>query len=298
MFDTPTLPIDVARAMPIAEPPGRERAVEPFVTSLGTVGLPVPATLQAILDAMGTIRGQATGSSASSIGGALLDDLIAGHATADEITKSIEDAAVSEALAGARSNIRGDLLKLAVKRFHKALIDGAADEILDELRPRVTAAVAKFTAARAADVPLHLSPTEFMNTATPAQLVAWQDVRVACATLDQVAGFLRPLGPLGDLPVVGNYEEYSKYPVPHYAAFFLGAGALGATVEAFASPNKNAQDVRTSVWLRIPVKLSTVAEANEAMRAWAESAWAAGPKGTDARFKNPYVLPEGKGAGQ
>ena len=207
---------------------------------------------------------------------------------------------VSEERRGRAQQVEAELLQVFCERLEQS----SGDEVLSLLRkPFDTAALTLGEALAVVDIPN--DPQEFMNSATPEELVAWQSVKPAVATLDRVAATARMLGPGGVFPLVPDPRATD----PGLEAGWLDSRAVMCTsgdllsaCAQFQRPSP-AADVRTSPWLRVTPHLHTVASAAERIRSWAESEWAAReaqrptsgrlrPDGTliaDVR-RNPFAL--------
>jgi hypothetical protein len=78
--------------------------------------------------------------------------------------------------------------------FCQRLEDGGGDEVLSLLRKSFDASASILRRALATvDIPN--DPQAFIETASPAQLTAWQSVKPAVARLDRVAAVARIFGP-------------------------------------------------------------------------------------------------------
>ena len=179
---------------------------------------------------------------------------------------------VSDERRGIAAQAEGELLRV----FCERLESGGADAVLTLLRKPFNAA-AKTLRDALAVVNIPNDPQEFMNSATPEELVAWQSVKPAVATLDRIAAIARMLGPNGVFPLVPDPRATD----PGLEAGWLDAravmctdGDLLAACMAFQQPNP-AADVRTSPWLWVDPHLHTVASAAERLRLWAEGEWQA-----------------------
>ena len=193
-----------------------------------------------------------------------------------EIDTQFETAAirrlVSDERRGSTQQVEAELLRV----FCERLESGGADAVLTLLRKPFNAA-AKTLRDALAVVNIPNDPQEFMNSATPEELVAWQSVKPAVATLDRIAAIARMLGPNGVFPLVSDPRATD----PGLEAGWLDSraamctdGDLMAASMQFQRPSP-AADVRASPWLRVTPHLHTVASAAERIRSWAESEWAA-----------------------
>ena len=179
---------------------------------------------------------------------------------------------VDEQRRGSTQPIENELLRV----FCEQLEQGGGDQVLDLLRkPFDEAAQTLRKALATTDIPN--DPASFIETATPAEVTAWQSVRPAVAALDRVAAIAAAFGPNGAFPLVADPRATD----PGLEAGWLDAravmctdGDLLAACMAFQKPNP-ANDIRTSPWLRVEPHVHTIGSAAERIRLWAEAQWQA-----------------------
>jgi hypothetical protein len=129
---------------------------------------------------------------------AALDDGTDDKAIAAQFETAALAGLVGEQRRGSAQRIEAELLQEFCRRLDE---QGAGDQVLDLLRkPFQAAAKTLREALQTVDIPDDAG--SFIESATPAELTAWQSVRPAVATLDKVAAIARMLGPNGVFPLV------------------------------------------------------------------------------------------------
>jgi hypothetical protein len=192
-----------------------------------------------------------------------LDDLLA---------KASTEAAANEY----RQLFRTQAERKFLQRFYVALGDGAADEILDGLRPQFDTAAAELAAARAV-VDMRATPERLLNvTATPEEQAAWRSLPDLIRTLDRIGAIAAAFGlysqhfPLVEDPRQNDVSIDFRW--CHDYALMATTGDLLKASAAFRAARPNWQ---ASPWLRVTPKLATITEARERVRVEAEADFAA-----------------------
>ena len=112
----------------------------------------------------------------------IVDAAADGTLTADRITHLIAEAARAQSIATYTGELRQRTERLFVGAFYEALQDGAADEILDSLRPAFDTAAEAIAQARDL-IPVETPAEMFLHSAKPAALSAWQSLDDHLATI-------------------------------------------------------------------------------------------------------------------
>jgi hypothetical protein len=187
----------------------------------------------------------------------------------ERAAKLITAAAQIEHDAEYRKGLRQRAEVLFVERFYRELCGGAADQILDSLRPGFDSAAQVLEAATAA-VDINANPAQLAETGTIEQLEAWRSIRPAVAKLDACSGIARAFGPrsinvgvLDQPPLIDPIDLVDE-------AVMCSADDLVQAGKAFRARRA---DISTCPWLRITPKLNAITEAEERLRAWAEVEW-------------------------
>ena len=153
--------------------------------------------------------------------------------------------------------------------FHQALDDGAADEILDSLRPAFDTAGEAIAGARDL-IPAEQPAEQFLHTAEPAALAAWQSLDGHLAVINAIAAIASAFGPrLGKFPLITEYAGGDGFRL-NDRAIFCCAGELESDSRPFGLPDRGH---RTSPWFKTPLRLHTVESARDRYRQWAASEW-------------------------
>ena len=103
----------------------------------------------------------------------IVDAAADGTLTADRITDLIAEAARAQSIATCTGELRQRTERLFVGAFFEALQYGAADELLDSLRPPFDPAAEAIAQARDL-IPVERPAERFLSDAKPAALTAWQ----------------------------------------------------------------------------------------------------------------------------
>jgi hypothetical protein len=198
-------------------------------------------------------------------------DLIVSAAAEGKLTpKSLDDllakAAAASATNGYRQAFRHKADKAFLRRFHSALVDGAADQVLNGIRPQFEAAAKDLAAARAA-VDLDATPQRLLNvTASPEEQTAWGRLPELVRQISQLSAIAATFGPTADLAVIDGLTKNDNLLHLEWIddrALMCTEGNIVTASNTFRRPNPHWQ---TSPWLRVPLKLATIAEAQEKIR--------------------------------
>ena len=163
----------------------------------------------------------------------------------------------------------------AVYAFTKALENGGADTIIASLTTRFDAAAKALTEC-AEHIDPNMDPDTALRSSTDDRVrVAWQDIDRHVITLDKVAAVVTQFGGksltfgLIELPNnlggTGRLDDRALMAVDHQKLDITRASAI------FNQPGTH----RRSPWFlaAAALKLNTIGEARETIRAWAEQAW-------------------------
>ena len=243
-----------------------------LVADVESLGGKAPKTLHNLLDAHAALT--APPAPASDPLATILDAATDGTLSAKKLAELIDASAQSRAA----ETFRGDLARRAagelVRRFGVELLNGAADEILDSLRPAFEQAAATIDEALQL-VDLSQPYEEFVNSADPDQLAAYQRLRPAAATIDQIVSLATRFGPRSlSWPLIVSPVEGGIYdafvPVEDRALFVVPpGGSIGSWSNMWRSYNPGGMGMRTSPWMTGGLRLNSVSEAREHVRVFA-----------------------------
>jgi hypothetical protein len=237
-----------------------------LVGDVEKAGGTVPDSLQNLMAGFDDISGQITQPRSDPVK-QILDAYAAGKP--EQAAKLITAAAQIEHDAEYRTGLRQRAAVLFVERFHLQLCEGAADEILDSLRPQFDAAAQTLEAASTV-VDINANPAHLAETGTAEQLEAWRSIRPAVAKLDAISMIASGFGPRS-----GTFGVLDQPPL--IDPIDLVDEALMCTdsdiVQAGKAFRARRAEINTCPWLRISPKLNTIAEAKERLRGWAEVEW-------------------------
>jgi hypothetical protein len=210
---------------------------------------------------------------------AIMASALAGELTEQRPGDLITEAAQKQLVANYTQELRARSEPMFVQQFHRALADGGADELLDSLRPSFDKAFEKIAAAMSLIAPSG-SAEQFLASAKPAALAAWQGLDGHLAQIEAIGRIAAQFGPrTGDFPMVSEYALADNYRLDDRAVIATD-GPLEADSAIFRQPD---QGHRTSPWCRLPLRLHTVDSAQARYNEWAASEWDrqhAGPTGS------------------
>ena len=203
--------------------------------------------------------------------------------TLDEI---VTQAAHDRATAQVRDDLERHASSALPHRFWAALAGGAADLILDSLRPTFAAA-ADTIADVARTACLDLDDAQIVKHGNPEQLAARQRLPELFARLDGITAVAVAFAPRGDWALTQTPRSNWGEQLDPRAISTLPAAELWDGSRIHRTP---AVGLASSPWLRTRPRLNTVAEQHDALRGWAEMKWTPRPGHDDL---NPYTTAGG-----
>ncbi|BBY54215.1 hypothetical protein H7J07_06265 [Mycobacterium koreense] len=237
----------------------------------------------------------------------LLDHAAAGKLTAKKFEETASASAQAHVAAAHRNELAARAESGLVERFGKTLLDGAADEILNSLRPQFDKA-AKVVTDTLRGVNFDQAHAEFVDTATPEQLSAFQKCKAATATIDRIVDLAGEFGVVGHWPLIAKPEAaLVGDPLPISAKSLFTHDAAPASLEQDSQRHRDFTQavasqrsiqprhlgMRFSRWLVPGLELVSVAKARENLREWAEQRWdSRNVDSVKARMANPYAAEE------
>lgn len=273
-----------------------------FLESVTAAGGTVPDQLRAILGVADQLK--ATADAADPLG-TLIDDLASGSLTPSQLNTRLAKAAQAEQVNAYRANLRPKVEHAVVKRFAVALDAGAAQEILDSVKP----VVAEHAAALAAAAELIgdiSSADDLLYNGSPEQIAAWTSVDGHIAAFGRIVNVLNEIGPGGTFSLVSNPTQFGTETNGRYfnsAGLFLTPVTVPTATagEHFMFHNRIARH-RNSVYYQLAgvIELQNLATVRERVRQYAEDLWQAANtdhlhhtivdgKAVQRVTQNPYV---------
>jgi hypothetical protein len=246
------------------------RHAQGLVWALEGVKVEPPPVLKNIVDGF-DVLGDPIQAGAPDPSNAIIAAAVDGKLTPKTLDALLAKAAAESTTTEYRQQFRLKAERKFARRFHAALLDGAADEVLDGIRPHFETAAAELTAARDA-VDLHATPDRLLNvTASPDEQAAWGRLPELVRRIGQLGAIAAVFGPHADLPVIDNLTNHDAILNLNWCddrALMCTEGNIVTASNTFRAANPGWQ---TSPWLRITPKLATIAEAQETIRDLAES---------------------------
>ena len=214
----------------------------------------VPDTLANILHGAALLNAP---SAAPAPAKAILDAAVAGQLTEKSLTGLIEKAAHAQMVATYRGEQRRDSEHMFVAEFHRALKDGAADEVLDSLRPQFDAAAEQIAVARSL-FNAESSAEHVLAGGEPAVVTAWQGLNAHLAVVTRIAAIASAFGcRTAQFPMLTEYSLGDNFQLED-RALMATDGPLPIDSGLFRIPD---QGHRTSPFFQLPLKLHSVASA-------------------------------------
>ena len=266
-----------------------------LVTAVQEAGGRVPSTLANILDGAHLLAtARPVSDPARDIVAASVDGTLTA-ATLDELITVAAHAQVVNAYLG---ELRQRSEGLFVKEFHKALRNGAADELLDSLRPSWDEHAAGIAAARALLGSSESTAEHVLASAEPGAIEAWQGLAEHIAVIERIGAIASQFAPrLGSFPLITEAANAENFKLED-RAIWCADGSLEADSAAFRRPGTH----RHSSWANVPLRLHSVDSARERYRLWAAAQWEAQHSGPPSgwidedgkyhespRLANPYA---------
>ena len=151
-----------------------------------------------------------------------------------------------------------------VGQFHRELEAGAADEILDSLRPQFDRHAAAIATAK---IPVHrgITAEHVLASGQKGTIEAWQSLDSHLKVISKIGAIASAFGPNGSFPQIVPYANADGFRLAD-AAIMCTAGDLVADSALFGRPD---QGHRTSPWARVTLKLHSIESAKDRYRQWA-----------------------------
>jgi hypothetical protein len=148
---------------------------------------------------------------------------------------------------------------MLVAAFYQELQSGAADEVLDSLRPQFDTAASSIAVARDL-IPAELSAERFLSDAKPAALSAWQKLDSHLAVIASIGAIVAQFGcRTARFRLIEEYTLVDNFRLDDRPLFCCD-GELEADSRPFGRPDSGH---RTSPWFRTALKLHSVKGARD-----------------------------------
>lgn len=240
--------------------------------ALDGLGVKPPKSLQGLAAGF-ELLGPTISAAATDPASAIVDAALAGTLSQKQLDDLLSKAAAQVQVNLYRQEFRLRADRNFGQRFHEILKFGAADAILDSLRPQFDT-IAEQLNNTLHYVDLNNTPHRLLNvTATPEEQSAWAKLPELVRQIDRIGAVAAVFAPRGDLPVIDDlsardgllHNTFNWY--DDRALMCCPAEIIVSASNAFRSANPTWQ---TSPWLRVTLKLATIAEAQETFRVLAE----------------------------
>jgi hypothetical protein len=192
------------------------------------------------------------------------------HALSGDLTERVLDKLLPAATAAAASiAYRQELARSCghtlLGAFHRAVKGGAADEILNSLRPAFDKAAAAIDAAMSLINP-ESTPEAVLAGGAPGTIEAWQGLDKHVRAVARIGAVAAAFGPRnGNFPQIVEHPPIDNFRL-HDLALLCTSGPLIADSALFSTPDRGH---RTSPWARTALQLHSIESARARYNAWA-----------------------------
>jgi hypothetical protein len=185
----------------------------------------VPDTLQVLLSTADMLM---TPAAAQDPLGPILDAALARKLDAKKLDAMLADAATVDAVNGYKASLRQRAEHAVVGRFHKALRDGAADAVLDSMRPAFDAAAEQIAVARSL-ISAESDLEHVVESGEPGTIEAWQQLRGHIQVVSRIALVAMQFGCqlTAQFPQVQLYTQAENFRINDQALMCCSGGLTG-----------------------------------------------------------------------
>jgi len=195
----------------------------------------------------------------------ILDACLDGSLTEAKLAKLLQPAALADIVAAYRKDLAGRSAFVLLGAWHREVKAGAADQILDSLRPNFDEHAAAIAHARSL-FNAESTAEQIIESGEPELVTAWQGLNAHLAAIGRIAAVARQFGPrLGDYPQITEYALGENMRLTD-TAIICTDGPLEADSAVFNRPD---QGHRTSPYFRCSLRLHSVESAQDRYNAWA-----------------------------
>ena len=239
---------------------------ERLATAVQEVGGRIPKTLAGILSGAALLN--AHSGAATDPARHIVEAAAAGELTADKLDKMLAEAAQQQQQITYRAELRRNSEHHFVGVFHRALEAGAADAILDSLRPAFERHAQAVAEARTLIPPGSID--SFLASATPEAVTAWQQLNAHVSALEKIGRIAAAFGPrTGMFPQIVEYTLGDGFRLDDRAIMCTN-GNLPVDSSGFQSPD---QGHLSSPWCQTTLKLHTIESAQARYQESAAAEW-------------------------
>lgn len=233
----------------------------------------------------------------------ILDQALAGRLDQKRLDTMLADAARVQQIANYKQDLRQRGERAVVERWHQALKDGCADDILDSLRPVFDEHAQAISRTRSVINP-ESTLEHIVASAQPGDgmIEAWQQLDGHLAAISKIGAVASQFGcrPTAQFPLITEYPG-DNFRTDDRALYCANDPSLETDSAPFL---RTEEGHRKSAWFAVPLRLATVAQAAERYRAWCEGQWEKGhpnpviqhqrPDGSvgEITLKNPFAAKE------
>jgi hypothetical protein len=236
-----------------------------FATTVTNAGGTVPDSLSNLLRGYELLASPAPTQDPAN---GILDAVVDGSLTEAKLAKLLPAAAGAAAANHFRAELAGRAERMAVSRFYRLLKAGAADQILDSLRPKFNEHVAAIAKAKSVGINPESTLEHLVTVAESPRLVeCWNSLGAHIAAITKIAAVAAAFGsrPQAMFPQIKEFTPGHVHLLDDRALMACD-GSLLADSALFRRPDTGH---RSSPFFRTPLKLHTIAEAQARHNQWA-----------------------------
>ena len=198
-----------------------------------------------------------------------MDEALAGTLSPERLSELLPAAAGAFAVNEYAKTLAGNVERVLLGEWHRAVEAGGADSVLDSMRPqfdRHAKAVAKARSMFSAE-----STAESVLSSAPSEVVGmWQGLGDHLAVIARIALVAREFGPrLGDFPMIREFTGGDGHTLAD-EAIMVADGGLQAGSAHFMRPDRGHKD---SPLFKVQLRLHSITSARERYRMWAADQW-------------------------
>ena len=192
-----------------------------------------------------------------------------GSLTAEKLDELLVTAAGQQSVAGYACEVRQRSERLITEAFHKALREGACDELLNTLRPIWDEHAAAVGEARS-EINSESSAEHILASGSPKLVECWRQLPTHLAALNKIAAVARQFGPrIGSFPLIAEYANADGFRLED-SAIWCADGSLETDSAAFRRPGTQP---RQHPLFNVTLKLHSVSSAESRYKSWAAAQW-------------------------